>query len=75
MIDLTDYPQEAEPLCFHSMTRGIVECSPFKLEEITGMKAMCYDLNNTTEYLLAPPIKEFTSQFSLEVFGFGQRPR
>jgi hypothetical protein len=53
---------------------GIERTTHYKVEDITRMLAMCWDLDRVKQYLLAPSIQDFTSGFQLDIYGFGQKP-
>ncbi len=66
--DLKKYPVGAESLAFHSITRAM-ERYEFSVSEITGIHAMCCNLERTALYLNAPAVREFVGAFDLDVYG------
>jgi hypothetical protein len=74
MVDLVVRKENVEGLGLHSLMAAIEEKTDTNLADITKILAMCYDLDKTREYLQVPKIREFTSAFEMEVYGFGQVP-
>lgn len=74
MVDLVVRDENVEGLGLHSLMAAIEEKTDTDIADITKILAMCYDLNKTRAYLQVPKIKDFTSAFEMEVYGFGQVP-
>jgi len=73
-MDLENYPDDAETLCFHTISKILAKAGEGLPNRILKFTATCYDLEKTKDYLLNPDIREFSSWINkLVIIGYAER--